>query len=173
MVVGRPPDEACGSGTGAGTLRAGALPDASGPFLPATKKGCATAASATCQGTIQCKQPAKAKRETTKASWPTQAEGIARMADLSWPLVATCHTRQSHASMVMMCGPQRACGYGRGCTCAERCNVSGRAFSFLTAATPCASSRLDAPPRVWRWRRSSLSPFAARLVSGTLCSRAA
>ena len=51
MVVGRPPDEACGSGTGAGTLWAGALPDAPGPFVPATKKGCATAASATCQGT--------------------------------------------------------------------------------------------------------------------------
>mmetsp|Transcript_21636 Transcript_21636/g.55041 ORF Transcript_21636/g.55041 Transcript_21636/m.55041 type:complete len:212 (-) Transcript_21636:30-665(-) len=128
MVVGRPPDEACGSGTGAGTLWAGALPGAPGPFLPATRKGCATAASATCQGTIQCRQPAKAKRETTRASWRDQVEGIARKADPSCPFVAT--------------------------------------FSFLTAATSCASSRLAAPPRVWRWRRSSSSRFVARLVAG-------
>ena len=108
MVVGRPPDEACGSGTGAGTLWAGALPDAPGPFVPATKKGCATAASATCQGTIQCRQPAKAKRETTRASWRDQVEGIARKADPGWPLVATCHTRQA-CVMVVRCGLERAC----------------------------------------------------------------
>ena len=110
MVVGRPPDEACGSGTGAGTLWAGALPDAPGPFVPATKKGCATAASATCQGTIQCRQPAKAKRETTRASWRDQVEGIARKADPGWPLVATCHTRQA-CVMVVRCGLERACDY--------------------------------------------------------------
>ena len=151
----------------------------------------ATAASATCQGTIQCRQPAKAKRETTRASWRDQVEGIARKADPSWPLVATCHTRQA-CVMVVRCGLERACDYsargggqccsserccqasGRGCTCvAERCSVSRRAFSFLTAATSCASSRLAAPPRVWRWRRSSSSRFVARLVAGTLCSRGA
>jgi len=178
MVVGRPPDEACGSGTGAGTLWAGALPGAPGPFLPATRKGCATAASATCQGTIQCRQPAKAKRETTRASWRDQVEGIARKADPSCPFVATCHTRQAcvHGRDVRprargggQCYCSEPCcqASGRGCTrAAERCSVPRRAFSFLTAATSCASSRLAAPPRVWRWRRSSSSRFVARLVAG-------
>ena len=55
IVVGAGEDDTCGDGTGPGTLRAGPV---------ATEK----AAKATCQGTIQCKQPTNARRETTKVS---------------------------------------------------------------------------------------------------------
>ncbi len=55
IVVGAGEDDTCGDGTGPGTLRAGPV---------ATEK----AAKATCQGTIQCKQPTNARSETTKVS---------------------------------------------------------------------------------------------------------